>query len=895
MRDTTESTSELTGALSADIKLLGGLLGDIIREQQGDSAFNLVEQVRAIAKARRRDDSVSAALATLIDNLSLADKHILIKAFGNYFQLINIAEDQQRIRVLRRREVAGTLDESIESAVKALADGGMSAEAMRALIDQIDIRLVLTAHPSEAKRKEVLVKLQQIAQLLYIRDQTSLVAREQRAMRKDLEEEIEELWQTRPTRARSATVADEVSFGVYFLTSTIMDLVMDIYIDLRESLEHYYPDANWRDMPAVLRFASWIGGDRDGNPNVTADVTLATLKTQRAAAKAVYLEEIDHLRGHLTQSTDEVPVSAELVASLDADPARAARFPGEIYRQKMDQIYSRLLADEYRGGADLLADLMLVRNSLWDNNGRHVADGTLRRLLRKVRLFGLHLLPLDVREDARLTRSALETLFRAYGLADKFLDLPEAEKQALLKHELETRRPFFPIEPRFDDTTNRIINTWRMIGTAHRLYGPVVIDSVIASMSKETSDLLSMLMLAQEVDIQDDIDIVPLFETIEDLQNAPRVMEEVFLNPIYHAHLEKRGMHQQIMLGYSDSSKDGGYLMSNWSLYNAQQTLAEVCEKYGVSMELFHGRGGSIGRGGGPTNRSILAQPPGTMKGRIKITEQGEVIAYRYGNPAIGRRHLNQVINAVLLAAAQPSRSKPLPEWRAAMDTLANAGQDVYRALVYENDSFGRYWTQATPINELARLSISSRPAKRKKSGDFTDIRAIPWVFSWMQSRAIIPSWYGVGSALEKFCTENPDGLMILRDMYARWPFFKALIDNTQLDLAKADMGIAEIYAELVDDAQLRDSIFKSIVTEHQRATERICELLNQKELLEKTPVLQTSIERRNPYIDPLNFIQAALLRDLRQQEPETPEYEAMLEAVLETVNGIAAGMKTTG
>jgi phosphoenolpyruvate carboxylase len=893
-----ELTGSASSALSADIKLLGGLLGKIIREQHGDAAFELVELVRAKAKERRRGDHPDATtdLATVIENLDLDKKYILIKAFTNYFQLINIAEDQQRIRVLRERELSDSIDETIDIAIGRLRDAGLSAADVRQLLNLMSVRLVLTAHPSEAKRREMMVKLQHIAQSLYRADmQATLLRREQQKLAAALAEEIEELWQTRITRRAGTTVADEVEFGLYFLTSTVMDVVTDIYVQLRESLEYFYPGESWDDLPVILRFASWIGGDRDGNPNVTADVTLATLKTQREAARAVYLREVEMLREHLTQSDDEVMIAPELLDSLATDPDLSESYPGEPYRQKMEQIRRRLLADAYHSGEDLYADLLLVRASLKENAGQHVANGMLRDFIRKVRLFGLHLVPLDIREDARLQRAALDEIFGYYKIADNFSELPEADKQAILRREIVNLRPLFPPLPHFSETGNRVITTWRMIAEAHRQYGSVVIDSVIASMSQQPSDVLAMLMLATEVGIQDAVDIVPLFETIDDLVNAPNIMEQLFSIPEYHAHLQKRGMRQQIMLGYSDSSKDGGYIASNWNLYSAQHVLAELCDKHGVLLELFHGRGGSIGRGGGPTNRAILSAPPGSMRGRIKITEQGEVIAYRYSNPAIAQRHLQQVLHAALIAAGQPRQSRSTPEWRAAMDTLAEEGRRAYRSLVYETDGFGDYWQQATPINELARLPISSRPAKRKKSGSFVDVRAIPWVFSWMQSRAIIPSWYGVGTAFTHFYEGKPDHLALLRTMYAQWPFFKALVENVQLDIAKADMGIAELYASLVPDERLRGAIFSRVRAEHELAVRAICDILEQREVLANMPVMQLSIERRNPYIDPINFIQVALLRELRALPPESTEYNDVLAAVLATINGIAAGMKTTG
>lgn len=901
---TSQPPPDTPNALSADIRLLGNLLGMVIWEQHGQEALDLVERVRAAAKARRANQPGAAEnLTGIIGGLDLESWRILVKAFGSYFQLINIAEDQQRIRVLRQREAEDRHDETIEAAVRDLHAAGVSAGDIHALLEHLRVRLVLTAHPSEAKRKEVLIKLRRIADMMARRDLTRLLPREQKAVEYAIAEEIEALWQTRPTRASRATVADEVDFGLYFITSVIMNTTIDVYIDLQAALQKYYPGQDWMQLPGVLRFASWIGGDRDGNPNVTPEVTLDTLATLRAAARRVYLDEIALMRDHFTQSADEVAASEALREAVLAAGGYDDRYPTEIYRQFFNVIHRRLAEDAYPTNRELLADLLLIEDSLRANQGRAAADGSLLRLIRKVRLFGLHLTPLDIREDARLHAAALDEIFRRYGRTESYLGLPEADKQALLTLEIANPRPFFPIEPDFSEATNRIIATWRMIAQAHRRYGKIVIDTVIASMSQQPSDLLAMLLLAKEVGIHNDVSLVPLFETIDDLERAPDIMAALFENPMYRAHLEARGarhgLQQQIMIGYSDSSKDGGYIASNWNLYTAQQRLIEVCTRYGVSLQLFHGRGGSIGRGGGPTNRAIRSQPPESLRGGIKITEQGEVIAYRYSNAEIARRHLHQVMHAALLAMGAPQESRVgtavKHEWRAAMDALSEAGRLAYRSLVYETPGFLDYWQQATPINELANLPISSRPAKRAQQGGFESIRAIPWVFSWMQSRAIIPSWYGVGYALAAYCAGQPDGLERLRAMYREWPFFNALIENVQLDLAKADMGIAALYAELVSDAATREKIFGEMKAEYLQACRMVCQVIGQPELLDNAPVIKRSIERRNPYVDPLNFIQVELLKRLRALDPDAPEYKPLLRATLATINGIAAGLKTTG
>jgi phosphoenolpyruvate carboxylase len=891
------TTREISSPLGADIRLLGNLLGTIIKEQHGEEAYALVEKVRQTAKARRAGDpQATATLQQIIQGISLDQKRVLIKAFSNYFQLINIAEDQQRIRTLREREAthAGRLEESIGAAIEDLKGAGINATQMRELLCKISVRLVLTAHPSEAKRKEVLIKLQHIAEIMVQRDRQHLLPREQTRFENQILAEIEELWQTRPTRVARANVADEVDFGLYFITSAIMDAVVRIYDELRGSLETHYPAEDWSNLPPLLRFASWIGGDRDGNPNVTPEVTLETLRTLRNAAKEVYLNDLRFLSQHLTQSADEVTISQELLDKVTEDGVDK-RYPTEFYRQQINLISQRLTRDEYSDWITLYDDLALIETSLRRNKGKYSASGHLRHLLQKVRLFGLHLVPLDVREDARLQANALDDMLRTYGITPSYKALSEAEKQALLTREIANPRPFFPIEPQFSEATNRIIGTWRMIAQAHRLYGKIVIDTVIASMSQKPSDTLAMLLLATEVGIRDEVDLVPLFETIDDLQNAPQVMTELFNNPEYRKHLKARGNKQQIMIGYSDSGKDGGYMASNWNLYAAQEMLAKLCEAYGVALELFHGRGGSIGRGGGPTNQAILAQPPMSMQGAIKITEQGEVIAYRYGNPYIARRHMHHVVHAMLMVMGKPSEREIRPEWRAAMEFLAQAGREAFRHFVYERPGFAEYWNEATPIRELADLPISSRPAKRKSGGGFADVRAIPWVFSWMQSRAIIPSWFSVGTALKRYRDEH-DGLVTLRAMYKEWPFFRALIENTQLDLAKADMGIAELYSSLVHEKMLARTIFETMQKEHQLATECVCQVLEQPELLHASPVMKTSIERRNPYVDPLNFIQVDLLRQLRAMPSSTtPAYQETLRAILSTINGVAAGMKVTG
>jgi len=900
MTDANAATETVSKSLSNNIKRLGSLLGTIIREQHSEDAYQLVEKVRKLAKTRRSGEATAHdELVSLIHSLEDERLNVLIKAFSTYFQLINIAEDQERIRVLREREADDNLVESIDEALARFVEQGLSAEQVMEMLETVEVRLVLTAHPSEAKRQEVLIKLREVALMIRDSERISLLPREETLLSDRLAERIEELWHTRPTRATKATVADEVQFGLYFITTTIMNEVIDIHEDLRHALEKYYPDADWERLPIVLRFASWVGGDRDGNPNVTADVTLQTLATLRDAVREAYLADVDALRLSLTQATDEIGASDDMIQSVTPSAGAetpqghaASKYPGEVYRQQMDLIYYRLETDAYRTSEELINDLQMVVDSLQKNGAHRAAAGRVYRLLQKVRLFGLHLVPLEIREDASRHRAALAELFRLYGLAYDYTNMPEEQKQHLLTNELRNARPLFPEEPNFSDVTNEVIATWRTIATAYERYGTDCIDTVIASMSEYPSDVLTMLLFAREVGIEEHIEIVPLFETVDDLIRAPQVMKTLFENPEYDDYLKTQNYHQQIMLGYSDSNKDGGYLASNWNLYKAQASLSDQCKASGVRLTLFHGRGGSIGRGGGPTNRAILAAPLGSLHGRIKITEQGEVIGFRYSNPEIAHRHLNQVLHAVLISTAKLNDRHVPDEWRAIMNKITETGRTTYRDLVYESKGFLDYWQQTTPISELSRLQISSRPTKRS-SGGFSAMRAIPWVFSWMQSRAIIPSWFGVGTALDAV-TKDKDRLAQLQKMYEEWRFFRALLKNLQLDLVKADMGIAELYAGLAED-DLRKEYFTRIKREHTLAAAQVTVITGQEFLLESAPVLHTSIERRNPYVDPLNFIQVKLLEDIREIEQGTRDYDDKLRLVLATINGIAAGMKTTG
>jgi phosphoenolpyruvate carboxylase len=891
-------------ALSADIHLLGDLLGEVIVEQEGEVCFELEESMRALAKSRRSGEEAAAReLDSLVASLDLDQAQLLTKAFATYFRLVNIAEETQRARVLRSRERAseGHLRESISEAVAGFRQAGLTEEAVRSLLDSLSIRPVLTAHPTEAKRDVVLAKLRRISESLHRLDVHGLLPRETAAEVSAIREEIVGLWQTTPTRSSSPSVLDEVQHGLYFLRATLMDVVPQLYAEMEAALAGQYPGRPWR-APLFLRFGSWMGGDRDGNPSVKPETTLSTIRTAREAARSEYRSRIVELSDHLTQSLGDVDVSNELLVSIAEDavnypnlgPAVSQRFPGEPYRQKLAFVARKLEEDAYPADADLLADLTLIQESLRDHRGAVVAAGSLGHLVRQVEIFGLNLASLDVRQHSSSHAQTLDEILARAGVCHGYAGLPEAERQAIVTNEI--RHGGVPLPPgdELSPASGDVVETFRMIREAHQRFGRDCITAYVVSFTQGASDLLAILLLAQGVGVSRDLDIVPLFESVQDLRAAPDIMADLFANVPYARHLASRDRRQQVMIGYSDSNKDAGYLAANWELYQAQRNLVKVCREHGVALELFHGRGGSIERGGGPTNRSILAQPPGSVAGRLKMTEQGEVIAERYANPRIAHRHLSQVVNAVLRASA-PHQAPAVPaEWEPALTELAECARRSYRELVYETPGFEDYFHQATPIDEIVSLQIGSRPARRREGG-IEALRAIPWVFAWMQSRVLLPGWYGLGAALHTYAERSPDRLDRLADMYRGWAFFATVIDNAQMALAKADMPIARLYAGLVGDAALRDQIFGRIEAEHELTARMVVAITGGDSLLDNQPALQRSIRLRNPYVDPLNCIQVELLRRLRSLDGADPEREETAGAVLRTINGVAAAMKNTG
>ncbi len=914
----------MSDLLSEQIHRLGDLLGETLIEQEGRALFERVEEVRHLAKAHRAGDAAAGAhLLARIESLPLPEARGVVKAFAAYFQLVNLAEEEERVRILRRRaresqDRGEPMGETIAAAVRRLREEGVSAAEMQALVSRLLVMPVFTAHPTEAKRRTVLTKLSRIADALHFLDFGSPTPEGAADTLELVREEVVSLWQTEETRSYRPGVIDEVINGLYYFESTLFDLAPVLVRRLRQALGREYPGAPFALGP-FLRFGSWIGGDRDGNPYVTAQVTEDTLREHQGLALRLYQRAMDRMRG-LLSTPESLGVSEALVRSLEADAeifpdefrSAAERYPRQIYRQKLALVYRKLgttleastrpwrpdyrpRPGAYEAPADFVADLARVQESLRAHRGERLANGRLQTLREQAEVFGFHLATLDLRQHAEVHARALGEMCGRYGLGEGYPGWPEEQKATLLTRELSTARPLSPAEPDFSEDTNEVLAVFRTARRAHDRVGPAAVDAYIVSMTRGPSDVLAPLLLAHDAGCADRLDIVPLFETVRDLHEAPGVMERLFKNPAYARHLQRRGGEQPIMIGYSDSNKDGGYVSANWELQRAQRALAEACRRHGVSLLLFHGRGGSVGRGGGPTNRAILAQAPESVGGRFKLTEQGEAITNRYASRDLAERHLEQLVHAVLVTSAGRARPDParVAGWEAMMDALSPAAEQAYRSFVHGSPALLRYFRRTTPIDEIGFLNLGSRPAWRQSGGRLEDLRAIPWVFAWTQCRVVLPAWYGLGSALHDWAGGDAARWDALASAYRDWPFFRTLVDNAQLSLRKADMLIAEVYAALAAPED-RALVFPRLRAECTRTEEAIRRLTGQKELLDQEPWLQRSIRVRNPYIDPMNYVQVALLKRLRAA-PEGPEAEALREAVLLSVNGIAAGLRNTG
>lgn len=916
--------------LSDDIHLLGNVLGRVIRKQAGIDIYEMEERLRALTKVRRIDDNsdVDDAIMDRVAQLDAASAEMIARAFTTYFSLINLAEEHHRIRILRQRErdaYPAPRNESIADAIATLWRMGIDERQMAQLLERLHIELVFTAHPTEAKRRSNLSKLQRIGQALFDREMHDLLPAELEANREQIRAEVTALWVTEFSRTRKPTVTDEVRTGLYFMDQTLWDVIPQIYEAMAQALAEYYPGLE--PPRRFLTFGSWIGGDRDGNPFVTAAVTAETLRLHRGLAVEKHRTAATRLNRLLTMSPRLTEVDEPLLNALEQaerrDPVQLRyirdRYPNEPYRLR-----AALLADDLgRASADNMVARLLgqvsddlprintaailneavsqMDDSLHKGGLDVLSDVNLAPFRRQLDVFGLHAARLDIRQESEFNSDVLAELLQRLGMHDEYTALNSAERTALLTDLLQRDNPDLTALDGLSDASAETVALFQLLKRAVTLYGSDIIGPYIISMTRGVDDMLTPLLLAKWVGLCIDDDraglaIAPLFETRADLDASADIMAALFTHPIYAQHLARLNRQQMIMIGYSDSNKDAGYLAAQWELFQAQERLAAVCRAHAVALTLFHGRGGTIARGGGPANEAILAQPAESIDGRIRITEQGEVISERYSQAPIARRHLEQVVNAVLLSGA-PGRADAVDgKWRAAMDELANTSFHAYRHLVYDTPELLQYWNQATPIQEIGQLRIGSRPTRRSPNrAFFRSLRAIPWVFSWMQSRYVLPGWYGLGTALEQFVTDEAH-LTLLSDMYRDWPFFQTAIDNAQVSLGKADMGIARHYANLVEDERVREMIYGAISAEFKRTLRWILRITGQNELLGNAPTLRRAIRLRNPYVDPLNFIQIDLLRRLRAlDDMESEEAQALLRAVFITINGIAAGLKNTG
>jgi len=903
--------------LRNDIRLLGRILGDTVRDQEGADVFDLVERIRQTSVRFHRDEDRAARreLESILDGMSIADTVRIVRAFSYFSHLANIAEDQNTIRQMRTRSVANGAPRAgaLADTVAMAHSNGISNAELKQFFKTALVSPVLTAHPTEVRRKSTMDREMEIAHLLDRRERVQLTAEEREASDEQLRRAVLTLWQTNLLRRTKLTVLDEVGNGLSFYDYTFLSEVPRLICALEDRLS--VGEAEASEIASFLRMGSWIGGDRDGNPFVTAEVMRGTLKLQSSRVLQFYLEELHALGAELSIAAHLADVSEELRSLAERSPDTSPHRSGEPYRLAVSGIYARLTAtaerleveivrrpvgkgEPYNSVKELQADLDVLDRSLISNNARVIARGRLRMLRRAVDCFGFHLARLDIRQNSAVHERTVAELLDVAMPGMSYLALSEDARVALLSNELRNARPLASNFVKYSEETQGELAVFRAAAEAHLKFGDDVIPQCIISMCQGMSDMLEVALLLKEVGLinpsgRSAINIVPLFETIEDLQACAGIMDRMLALHDYRKFVDSRGSVQEVMLGYSDSNKDGGFVTSGWELYKAEIQLVEVFERHHVRLRLFHGRGGSVGRGGGPSYDAIIAQPGGAVNGQIRITEQGEIISSKYSNAEVGRSNLEILAAATMEASLlHPRQPAPKREYLTAMDRLSELAFKAYRSLVYETDGFVDYFWSSTVINEIATLNIGSRPASRKKTRAIEDLRAIPWVFSWAQCRLMLPGWYGFGSAVEQWISEHPEqGMPFLKELYREWPFFRMLLSNMDMVLAKSSIAIASRYAELVPDEALRERIFERIRREWHLVIETLLDIMGQERLLQSNPLLERSVRHRFPYLDPLNHVQVELLKAYRAQDPN----ERVLRGIQITINGISAGLRNTG
>ena len=912
------SISSKDAPLRDDIRLLGRILGDTLREQEGEATYSLIESIRRAAVGFRKthDERDGEKLEQMLDTLSPEETLLVVRAFSYFSQLSNIAEDLHHNRRRRAHLKAGSKpQEGSLQRVLLNADAQKVAQtAMQAFFDKALISPVLTAHPTEVQRKSILNCQLIISSLLADRDRLDMTPEELEENEETLHRFILILWSTRMLRTTKLSVQDEVNNGLSFYDYTFLREIPKLYGDIEKKLEKHFGQPF--DLPSFLRVGSWIGGDRDGNPFVTHEVMLDAAQRHSATALNYYMAETNLLSARFSLSSRLVDISPELAAFAAASPDEAESRADEPYRRALIAIYARLVATNehlghrvshlhpvsktvmpYTGAAEFIAELDIVIHSLERHGAFYLSRGRMRELRRAAEVFGFHLAPLDMRQHSGVHEQVTGELLAKAGLADYAQQDENARRRTLLDA-LQQGKFLSPELDDFSPAARSELLLMRTAAEIHRRFGAAALPNYIISKTDAVSDLLEVALMLQQSgllqgnDLQ--LNIIPLFETIEDLRGCGVIMDELFALPYYRELLRGRGNTQEVMLGYSDSNKDGGYLTANWELYKAELELVRVFEKHGIELRLFHGRGGTVGRGGGPSFQAILAQPPGSVNAQIRITEQGEVISSKYSDPEIGRRNLEILVAATMEATLLHPHGddSAMPEFHRIMEAMSLDAFAAYRQLVYETPGFTEFFFAATPIREIAELNIGSRPSSRKATDRIEDLRAIPWVFSWGLNRALLPGWFGFGSAAKQFIArEGHAGLKQLQAMNQQWAFFRGLLSNMDMVLSKTDLGIASRYAELVPDEALRERVFGAIEAEWQTTLDMLFKITGAKHLLQSNPTLARSLTTRTPYIDPLNHLQVSLLHRHRNGDDD----EKVKRAIHLTINGIAAGLRNSG
>ncbi len=931
--------------LVEDIRLLGRLLGEVIREQEGKKAFDLIERIRQLSVTFRRhdDDAADKTLKRILRQLSDEQAVSVIRAFTYFSHLANLAEDRHYIRRRVFHERAGHRQKgSLALAFERLSQAGIKNGQVAKTLASSHVSPVLTAHPTEVQRKSILDAERAIAGLLEARDQirgrSADVLQQQELVdnERHIKARIVQLWQTRLLRFTKLTVADEIENSLSYYESTFLSEIPRLYKQLERAL-------GTSEVPSFLRMGQWIGGDRDGNPNVNADTLRDALRRQSEVAVRHHLRALHYLGAELSMSAMLVPVGEAMQALADRSPDHNVHRADEPYRRALTGMYARLAAtltaltgqeaarhaispqNPYLDPSDLLTDLKVIRDSLVTNNGDVLAQERLEDLIRAVDVFGFHLATVDLRQSSDQHELVVAELLQVAGVCEDYVALDEQSRIELLVELLSQPRPLRVQAAQYSELANKELDVFEAARDVRARFGEKAVRQYIVSHTETVSDLLEVYLLQKETGLMsgplggrshgDDtrlakaaLIVVPLFETIGDLQRAPGIMREFFGLPHMVELLQASGGEQEIMLGYSDSNKDGGIFTSTWELYRAELALVEVFESLGkknhLTMRLFHGRGGTVGRGGGPSYEAILAQPPGTVGGQIRLTEQGEVIGSKYANPDIGRRNLETLVAATLEATLLQTHDKTPERFLAAAQRLSDESFAAYQDLVYGTPEFAPYFFESTPIREIAQLNIGSRPAARPKQGGggpkIQDLRAIPWGFSWGQCRLTLPGWLGFGAAVDAFLSKPPAGmkrnqaLKLLRQMYAEWPFFRAILSNMDMVMAKSDLAIASRYASLVSDRKVRQKVFDAITTRWHSTRKALDLITEQKSPLANNPALARSIRHRFPYIDPLHHLQVELIRRFREK-PVDQASERGKRGIHISINGIAAGLRNTG